>query len=126
MRGALEKYENWKNIAWENQTEITKTITTLNLEQMYFEDKEWHDAGDRDLSLVFTARTSPDGGMKFFLTLKPSPVFLLRAFFLVYGRDSMILNDDQVGTFNELMQEDAVDRGYQKAKKKEDVINMFN
>ena len=126
LRGALEKYQNWKNIAWENQTEITKTITTLSLEQMYYEDKEWHDAGDRDISLVFTARTDPNGGMRFFLTLKPSPVFMLRAFFLVYGRDSMILNDDQVGTFTEFVQEDAVDQGYQKAKKKEDVINLFN
>lgn len=126
LRAALTKYDTWKNIAWENQTEITKEITTLGLEQMYYEDGEWHDAGDRDLSLVFTARSDATAGMKFYLTLKPSPVFLFRAFFVVYGRDSMILSDDQVRTFSDLMQEDAVNQGYEKAKKKQDVINLFN
>ncbi len=126
LRSALEKYDTWKNIAWENQTEITKEITTLGLEQMYFEDGGWHDAGDRDLSLVFTARSDPTAGMKFYLTLKPSSVFMMRPFFVVYGRDSLILSDDEVRTLSDLMQEDAVDQGYQKAKKKQDVINMFN
>ena len=54
MRGALEKYESWRNIAQENQTEITKTITTMELTQMYYSEGEWHDAGDREISLVFT------------------------------------------------------------------------
>ena len=126
MRGALEKYESWKTIAQENQTEITKTITTMDLTQMYFSDGEWHDAGDREISLVFTARADDNGAMSTFLTLRPSPIFMLRAFFLVYGRDSLVLNDDQAKTFNDLLQEDAVDRGYQKAKKKQDVIDMFN
>lgn len=126
VRAALEKYENWRSIANENQTEITKTITTLSVEQMYYQDREWHDAGDRDISFVFTSRINPDGTQKFFLTLKPSPVFMMRWFFVVYGRDSMVLGDDEVATFNDLVQEEAVDKGYEKAKKKQDVINLFN
>ena len=51
---------------------------------------------------------------------------MIRAFFLVYGRDSLVLNDDQAKTFSDLLQEEAVDRGYQKARKKQDVIDMFN
>ena len=126
MRAALEKYENWKGIAQANQTEISKTITTLELEQMYYEDEEWHDAGDREISLVFTSRIDENGNQSFFLTLKPSPVFLLRAFFVVYGRDSLVLTDDQAITFSEMLQEDAVQQGYEKAKKKQDVIDMFH
>ena len=126
MRAGLAMYENWRSIAQENTTEITKTITTLSLTQMYYRDGGWHDAGDRDISLVFTSRIDPDGRQQSFLTLRPSPVFMLRAFLLVYGRDSLILNDDQVGAFTEVMQEDAVDRGYQKARKKQDVIDLFH
>ena len=93
---------------------------------MYYQDGEWHDAGDRDISLVFTSRIDDNGNQSFFLTLKPSPVFLLRAFFIVYGRDSLVLSDDQAITFSDMLQEDAVDKGYEKAKKKQDVIDMFN
>ncbi|HUI70000.1 MAG TPA: hypothetical protein VL354_05735 [Spirochaetia bacterium] len=125
MRAALEKYESWKGIAQENQTQITKTITTLELQQMYYQDGDWHDAGDRDISLVFTSRIDDNGNQTFFLTLKPSPVFMMRAFFLVYGRDSLVLSDDQAITFSDMIQEDAVDQGYEKAKKKQDVIEMF-
>ena len=85
MRAALEKYESWKGIAQANQTQITKTISTLELQQMYYQDGEWHDAGDRDISLVFTSRIDDNGNQSFFLTLKPSPVFMLRAFFLSTG-----------------------------------------
>ena len=126
MRAAFEKYENWKGIAQENQTQITKTISTLELQQMYNQDGEWHDAGDREISLVFTSRVDDNGNQSFFLTLRPSPVFMLRAFFLVYGRDSLVLTDDQALTFSDLLREDAVDGGYEKAKKKQDVIDMFN
>ncbi len=126
MRAAFEKYENWKGIAQENQTQITKTISTLELQQMYYQDGEWHDAGDREISLVFTSRVDDNGNQSFFLTLRPSPVFMLRAFFLVYGRDSLVLTDDQALTFSDLLREDAVDGGYEKAKKKQDVIDMFN
>jgi len=126
MRAAFEKYENWKGIAQENQTQITKTISTLELQQMYYQDGEWHDAGDREISLVFTSRVDDNGSQSFFLTLRPSPVFMLRAFFLVYGRDSLVLTDDQALTFSDLLREDAVDGGYEKAKKKQDVIDMFN
>lgn len=126
MRAAFEKYETWKGIAQENQTQITKTITTLELPQMYYEDGSWHDAGDRDISLVFTSRVDDNGNQSFFMTLKPSPVFMLRFFFVVYGRDSMVLTDDQTMTFSDMLQEEAVDAGYQKAKKKQDVIDMFN
>jgi hypothetical protein len=126
MRAALEKYENWRNIARENATEITKTITSLELTQMYYQDAGWHDAGDRAISLVFTSRIDDSGSQQFFLTLRPSPVFMMRAFVLVYGRDSLVLNDDQAKTFGALLQEDALDQGYQKAKKKQDVIDMFN
>jgi hypothetical protein len=126
MRAAFEKYESWKGIAQANQTQITKTITTLELQQMYYQDGEWHDAGDRDISLVFTSRIDDNGNQSFFMTLKPSPVFLLRSFFIVYGRDSLVLTDDQAMTFSDMLQEDAVDKGYEKAKKKQDVIEMFN
>jgi len=126
MRSALEKYENWKGIAQENQTQITKTITTLDLTQMYYQDGEWHDAGDREVSLVFTSRIDDNGNQSFYLTLKPSPVFMMRAFFMAYGRDSLVLSDDQAITFSDMLQEDAVNQGYEKAKKKQDVINMFN
>jgi len=126
MRAAMEKYENWKGIAQSNQTQITKTITTLELPQMYYQDGEWHDAGDREISLVFTSRVDDNGNQTFFLTLKPSPVFLLRAFYVVYGRDSLVLSDDEAITFTDMLQEDAVDKGYEKAKKKQDVIDMFN
>ena len=126
MRAALEKYENWKGIAQENQTEITKTITTLELPQMYYQDGGWNDAGDRDISLVFTSRIDVNGNQSFFLTLKPSPVYMLRAFFLVYGRDSLVLDDDQAITFSDMLQEDAVSKGYEQAKKKQDVIDKFN
>ncbi len=126
MRAAFEKYENWKGIAQENQTQISKTITTLELPQMYFEDGSWNDAGDRDISLVFTSRIDDNGNQNFFMTLRPSPVFMLRFFFTVYGRDSMVLNDDQTMTFSDMLREESVDAGYQKAKKKQDVIDMFN
>ena len=126
MRAAFEKYESWKGIAQENQTEISKTITTMYLTQLYYEDGGWHDAGDREISLVFTSRIDDNGNQSFFMTLRPSPVFLLRSFFLVYGRDSLVLNDDEALTFSDLLQEDAVNRGYEKAKKKQDVINLFD
>ena len=126
LRAAFEKYETWKGIAQENQTQISKTITTLELPQMYYQDGNWHDAGDRDISLVFTSRIADNGDQSFFMTLKPSPVFMLRAFFLVYGRDSLVLNDDQTMTFSDMLQEEAVNAGYEKAKKKQDVIDMFN
>ncbi len=126
MRTAFEKYESWKGIAQENQTEISKTITTMDVTQLYYQDGGWHDAGDREISLVFTSRIDDNGTQNFYLTLRPSPVFMMRSFFLVYGRDSLILNDDEALTFSDLLQEDAVNRGYEKAKKKQDVINMFN
>jgi len=126
LRAAFEKYETWKGIAQENQTQISKTITTLELPQMYYQDGNWHDAGDRDISLVFTSRIADNGDQSFFMTLKPSPVFMLRAFFLVYGRDSLVLNDDQTMTFSDMLQEEALNAGYEKAKKKQDVIDMFN
>ncbi len=126
MRKAMEKYESWKGIAQENQTQISKTITTLELQQMYYRDGEWHDAGDRDMSLVFTSRIDDNGNQSFFLTLKPSPVFMMQWFFIVYGRDSLVLNDDQAMTFSDMLSEDAVNQGYEKAKKKQDVINLFN
>jgi hypothetical protein len=125
MRAALDKYESWKGIAQANQTEISKTITTLELQQMYYEDGEWHDAGDREISLVFASRIDDNGNQSFYLTLKPSPVYMMRAFFIVYGRDSLVLNDDQAITFSDMLQEDAVSKGYEKAKKKQDVIDMF-
>jgi len=126
MRAAFEKYESWKGIAQENQTEISKTITTMDVTQLYYQDGDWHDAGDREISLIFTSRIDDNGTQGFYLTLRPSPVFMMRAFFLVYGRDSLILSDDEALTFSDLLQEDAVNRGFEKAKKKQDVINMFN
>jgi hypothetical protein len=126
MRAAFEKYENWKGIAQENQTQITKTITTLELPQMYYQDGDWHDGGDREISLVFTSRIDDSGNQSFFMTLKPSRVFMLRLFYSVYGRDLLVLNDDQAMTFSDMLTDSAVDGGYQKAKKKQDVIEMFN
>ena len=125
MRAAFQKYDNWKRLALENQAEITKTITTLELTQMYYRYGSWHDAGDRDVSLVFTASIDDNFAQTFLLTLKPSPVFMRRGFFWVYGRDSLVLNEDEAKTFGDLLQEKAVDSGYQKAKKKQDVIDMF-
>ena len=126
LRSAMEKYESWKGIAQQNQTEITKTISTLGVQQMYYQDGEWRDAGDREISLIFTSRLDDNGNQTFYLTLKPSPVFLMRAFYIVYGRDSLVLSDDQALTFSDMLREDEVNKGYEKAKKKQDVIDMFN
>ena len=126
MRGAFEKYERWKGIAQENQTEITKTITTLELQQVYDRDGGWHDAGDREVSIVFGSRLEDNGTQSFSLALRPSPRYWRRTFYRVYGGDSLVLTDDQAITFSDSLSEDALKGGYEKAKKKQDVINMFN
>jgi hypothetical protein len=126
FRSALQKYEAWKSIAQENSTQITKTITTMDLTQMYYQDGSWHDAGGRGISLVFTSRLDDNGSQQFILTLQPSAFFMMRSFFLVYGQDSLVLTDEAAKVFSNMLQEDAVSQGYQKAKKKQDAINMFN
>jgi len=125
MRTAFEKYEKWKDIARDNHTDITKAITTLELQQMYYLDGAWHDAGDRELSLIFNSATDDNGAQGFSLALRPSPLHW-RAFYRVYGRESLVLSDDQVKPFSDLLSESAVEGGYQKAKKKQDAIDMFH
>jgi len=127
LRGAFDKYERWKGIAQENQTEISKTITTLDLQQVYNRDGGgWHDAGDREVSIVFRSRVEDNGTQSFSLALKPSPRYSRRWFYRVYGGDSLVLSDDQAITFSDFLSENALKAGYEKAKKKQDVINMFN
>ena len=126
LRAACEKFEKWRDLARANETEITRTIVTLDVTQMYEAEREWHDAGGREISLVFTSRVDSGGNQKITLTLKPSPVFMFRSLFMVYGRDFLVLDEDQAAQFSDLIQEDAVDSGYQKAKKRQDVIDMFN
>ena len=123
LLAALAKYENWKGLAQENQTTITKTITQLELQQIYYQHRGWRDAGDREISLVFTSRIDDNGNQSFSLELKP---YVRGAFYRAYGRDHLVLSDDQAIAFSDLLSEDALKGGYQKAKKKEDVINMFN
>ena len=42
------------------------------------------------------------------------------------GGDSLVLTDDQAITFSDFLSEDSLKGGYEKAKKKKHVINMFN
>jgi hypothetical protein len=123
MRAALAKYESWKGLAQENQTAITKTITKLELQQMYYQREGWRDAGDREISLLFASSIDDNGNQSFSLELKS---YVWRGFYRGYGRDSLLLSDDQAITFSDLLSEDALKDGYQKAKKKQDVINQFN
>lgn len=123
LRAALTKYETWKGLAQENHTTITKTITKLELQQIYYQRRGWRDAGDHEISLVFTSRIDDNGNQSFSLELNP---YERGAFYRAYGRDYLVLSDDQAITLSDLLSEDALKGGYQKAKKKEDVINMFN
>jgi hypothetical protein len=111
LKEACEKYENWKDIAQKNQTEITKTIATLDLTQMYYQEGGWHDAGDLEISLVFTSTIDDSGTQSISLSLKPSPIYMRRSFFRMYGREPLVLRDDQVKAFSDLLQEDAVNNG---------------
>jgi hypothetical protein len=123
MREALTKYESWKGLAQENQTAIVKTITKLELQQMFYQHGGWRDAGDREISLLFYSSIDDNGNQSFSLELKP---YVWRGFYRVYGQDSLVLSDDQAITLGDLLSENALKDGYQKAKKKQDVINMFN
>jgi len=93
------------------------------LQQIYYQRRGWRDAGDHEISLVFTSRIDDNGNQSFSLELNP---YERGAFYRAYGRDYLVLSDDQAITLSDLLSEDALKGGYQKAKKKEDVINMFN
>jgi hypothetical protein len=108
------------------KTRPKSPTTTLDLQQAYNRDGGRHDADDREVSIVYRSRIEDNGTQSFSLALKPSPRYLRRSFCRVYGRDSLVLTDDQAITFSDLLSEDSLKRGYEKAKKKEDVINMFN
>jgi hypothetical protein len=90
---------------------------------MYYQRGGWRDAGHREILLLFASSIDDNGKQSFSLELKP---YVWRGFYRVYGRDSLVLSDDQAITFSDLLSEDALKDGYQKAKKKQDVINMFN
>ncbi len=120
-RAAIEeicqKYFEWQKLAQDNHVEITKEIRTITMSQMYPSGAGWEDGGDRDVQFIFSSRLDTDNAPRTTLRVKS------RSFF---DRDQFVLTDDQVRTFGDSLNNDAVTRGFEMARKRQDTIDMFN
>jgi hypothetical protein len=102
----------------DNQVEITKKITTITLGQMYRSGPGWEYGGTRELRFVFSARGDTE------TALHTSLRVVSRTFW--DDRDQFVLDDQQVKTLADSLQDKAVASGFQMAKKKQQTIDMFN
>ena len=114
---AVAKYQEWSKLAAENQVEITREISTITLPQMFRRGDGWEAEGSRDVTFVFNSRLDESGVPRISLLMRT------RSFF--YGVDQVLLTDDQATDLATFLSEDQVNAGYQKAKKKQDTLDMF-
>jgi hypothetical protein len=114
---AIAKYKEWSQLAADNQVEITREITTITLPQMFRHGDAWEAEGSRDVTFVFNSRLDQSGAPRISLLLRT------RSFF--YGVDQVLLTDQQAADLSDYLSSEQVSAGYQKAKKKQDTLDMF-
>jgi hypothetical protein len=117
IREAVAKFENWSKLAMDNQVEITREITTIDLPQMFPRGAGWEAQGSRQVTFVFSARLERAGTLRITLVLKTSAIFS--------GGDQIVLNPEQAADLGRYLENDEVDAGYAQARKKQDTLNMF-
>jgi hypothetical protein len=114
---AIAKYQEWSKLATDNQVEITREISTITLPQMFRRGDTWEAEGTREVTFVFNSRLDQSGAPRISLLMRT------RSFF--YGMDQVLLTDNQAADLGNYLSTDQVDAGYQKAKKKQDTLDMF-
>jgi hypothetical protein len=117
LREVFSKYREWSSVAAEKNVEITKEISTLTVTQLVRRGGEWDSAGSRDLTFVFTSRIDANGSQQIFMVMRSSSFF--------GGRDQVALSDSQARDFDSFVDDENVMKGYDEAKKKQDIIDLF-
>ena len=121
-RNAIEeicsKYLEWQKLALDNHVEITKEIKTITVAQMYRSGTGWESGGNRDLQFIFSSRLDTDN--------TPRTVLRVRSRTFFDDRDQFVLDDGQVRSLADSLQDTAVAAGFEAAKKKQETIDMFN
>jgi hypothetical protein len=117
IRGAVAKFEEWRKLAMDNQVEITREITTVDLAQMFPRDSGWDAEGTRQVNFVFSARRESADRLRITLVLKTSAIFSVS--------DQIVLNPDQAADLGRYVDKEEVDNGYAEARKKQNALNMF-
>ena len=117
IREAVAKFEQWEKLAMDNQVEVTREITTVELVQMFPRGSEWDAGGTRDVTFVFSARRENDDTLRVTLVLRSSAVFS--------PSDQIVLNPDQAADLRRYVDKGEVDAGYAQARKKQNALDMF-
>ena len=117
FREAIAKYQEWSRLAVDNEVEITREISTINLPQMFRRGEGWEAEGSRDVTFVFNSRLDQSGSPRITLVIRT------RSFF--YGMDQIVLTDEQAADLSNYLSADQVTAAYQQAKKKQDTLDMF-
>jgi hypothetical protein len=117
MREAIEKFQEWSQLAEDNRVEITREIKSVSLPQMFKRRDGWEAEGTREVTFVFNSRLGQSVDPKITLVIRASSFF--------YGIDQFVLNDEQAADFLRLLSNDEVDAGYRQAKKKQDTLDLF-
>jgi hypothetical protein len=84
---------------------------------MFRRGDTWEAEGSRDVTFVFNSRLDQSGAPRISLLMRT------RSFF--YGVDQVLLTDEQAADLSSYLSAEQVNAGYQKAKKKQDTLDMF-
>ena len=117
IRAAVAKFEEWKKLAMDNQVEVTREITTVDMAQMFPRGSEWDAEGTRHVTFVFSARRESADAVRIALVLKTSAIFSIS--------DQIVLNPDQAAELGRFVDKEEVEAGYAEAKKKQKALDMF-
>jgi len=117
IRGAVAKFEEWRKLATDNQVEVTREITTVDLAQMFPRGSEWDADGTRQVTFVFSARRESADTLRITLVLKTSAIFSVS--------DQIVLDPDQAAELGRYVDKGEVDTGYAEARKKQAALDMF-
>jgi hypothetical protein len=114
---AIAKYQEWSRLAVDNQVEITREISTISLPQMFRRGDAWEAEGSRDVTFVFNSRLGQSDS--------PRVTLLMRTRSFFYGMDQVLLSDQQAADLDTHLSTDEINAAYEKAKKKQDTLDMF-
>ncbi|HYW84213.1 MAG TPA: hypothetical protein VFB30_13200 [Spirochaetia bacterium] len=117
IRAAVAKFDEWRKLAMDNQVEITREITTVDLAQMFPQGSEWDAGGTRQVTFVFSARREGRDALRITLLLKTSAIFSVS--------DQIVLNPDQAADLGRYVDKEEVDAGYADARKKQSALDKF-
>ncbi len=125
LRAAMQKYKTWKKIARRKAANRSKTMTTLELTQLSYENGRWLYESNLDISIVFASPAFVGANSRDFFNAEPSYA-AVSSFLIAYGRNNVALNDDQAKAFSNLLQEEAVNRGSREAMEKQEAIDILD